>query len=75
MESSPLWGYEHGIPQVVQTQNPLPSFIRIQAQERWNSFLIKLDQFASVYLGFSVEFNYATDDPAATVVLLHNQAS
>ena len=36
-------------------------------------FIGQLDPFASAYLGFSMDFNCTTDDPAATVALLHNQ--
>ncbi|XP_074620045.1 fibroblast growth factor receptor 3-like [Acropora palmata] len=36
-------------------------------------FIGKLDQFASAYLGFSMDFNCTTDDPTASIALLHNQ--
>ena len=36
-------------------------------------FIGKLDQFASAYLGFSMDFNCTTDYPAASIALLHNQ--
>ncbi|XP_015748326.1 PREDICTED: hemicentin-1-like isoform X3 [Acropora digitifera] len=36
-------------------------------------FIGKLDVYASSYLGQSMDFNCTTDDPAATVTLLHNQ--
>ena len=36
-------------------------------------FIGKLDAFASGYLGFSMEFNCTTDDPTASIALLHNQ--
>ena len=35
----------------------------------------KLDQFASAYLGYSMDIDCTTDDPTASVVLLHNQGS
>ena len=38
-------------------------------------FIGKLDVFATAYLGFSMDFNCTTDDPTASVALLHNQGS
>ena len=35
-------------------------------------FIGKLDVYATAYLGFSVDFNCTTDDPTASVALLHN---
>ena len=36
-------------------------------------FIGKLDAYATAYLGFSMDFNCTTDDPTASVALLHNQ--
>ena len=36
-------------------------------------FIGQLDPYGTAYLGFSMEFNCTTDDPAATVALLHSQ--
>ncbi|XP_015772820.1 PREDICTED: hemicentin-2-like isoform X2 [Acropora digitifera] len=38
-------------------------------------FIGKLDQFASAYLGFSMDFNCTTDGPTASIALLHHQGS
>ena len=38
-------------------------------------FIGKLDQFALAYLGYSMDFDCTTDDPTASVVLLHNEGS
>ena len=36
-------------------------------------FIGQLDPYGTAYLGFSMKFNCTTDDPAATVALLHNE--
>ena len=38
-------------------------------------FIGKLDQFASAYLGFSMDFNCTTDGPTASIALLHHPGS
>ena len=35
-------------------------------------FIGKLDVYATAYLGFSMDFNCTTDNPTASVALLHN---